>query len=592
MVRSASGTVRSRRPRSGACVAPDGDLVAVGQAPLLDAGAVHPGAVGRAEVDDHEPVALPAHLGVAAADVGVATARCRTRACARCVTGSSPTLDPARRRAATSEPDRRAARRPPAPRWPPGTCPVLSAGRRRPARRATGPDEAVALVAGVLAGRLGQLADEGLGEGLRSCSWSAGAEGDGEVVGRDDAPSRRRVRSASISRVRRRPSSTGWSPLRKALANTPSTRRSRRCSNSASPMVAASLPTAVRSSHGRGPLGYRGPAHSGEWRNWQTRRIQVPVSERMWGFKSPLAHQVVAGQRHTRDPRNRPSSTGLLPERSELAQTAAVRSRFMLDTVAPVPALTLPGRGSGTWATLAPVPARHPVRVHAPAGRHLLRCGRSRPQMRRRPTVLVELGLVEQRYKAVLEVLDDGATVTDVARRYGVSRQTVHDWLRALRGRGPGRAWSTAARSPAACPHQMAPEVEARDRRAAPGASGLGAAHHRPPARAARASMPCRAASSIYRALSATASSTRRPGGASGPTTSAGSGPGRWSCGRWTSSAASASPTAPRPTIVTGIDDHSRFCVSAQVVRAGHGPAGLRRPGAGHAHPRRARRRS
>lgn len=30
--------------------------------------------------------------------------------------------------------------------------------------------------------------------------------------------------------------------------------------------------------------------HSREWRNWQTRRIQVPVSERMWGFKSPLAH--------------------------------------------------------------------------------------------------------------------------------------------------------------------------------------------------------------------------------------------------------------------------------------------------------------
>ena len=28
----------------------------------------------------------------------------------------------------------------------------------------------------------------------------------------------------------------------------------------------------------------------GEWRNWQTRRLQVPVSERMWGFKSPLAH--------------------------------------------------------------------------------------------------------------------------------------------------------------------------------------------------------------------------------------------------------------------------------------------------------------
>ncbi len=45
--------------------------------------------------------------------------------------------------------------------------------------------------------------------------------------------------------------------------------------------------------------------------------------------------------------------------------------------------------------------------------------------------MLVELGLVEQRYQAVLEVLNDGATVTDVARRCGAARQTVHDWLRA-----------------------------------------------------------------------------------------------------------------------------------------------------------------
>ena len=28
-----------------------------------------------------------------------------------------------------------------------------------------------------------------------------------------------------------------------------------------------------------------------EWRNWQTRWLQVPVLERAWGFKSPLAHQ-------------------------------------------------------------------------------------------------------------------------------------------------------------------------------------------------------------------------------------------------------------------------------------------------------------
>ena len=43
--------------------------------------------------------------------------------------------------------------------------------------------------------------------------------------------------------------------------------------------------------------------------------------------------------------------------------------------------------------------------------------------------MLVELGLVEQLYQAVLEVLNDGAAVVDVARRYGVARQTVHEWL-------------------------------------------------------------------------------------------------------------------------------------------------------------------
>ena len=43
--------------------------------------------------------------------------------------------------------------------------------------------------------------------------------------------------------------------------------------------------------------------------------------------------------------------------------------------------------------------------------------------------MLRKLGLVEQRYQAVREVLNDGAPVTDVARRNGVSRQTVHEWL-------------------------------------------------------------------------------------------------------------------------------------------------------------------
>ena len=50
--------------------------------------------------------------------------------------------------------------------------------------------------------------------------------------------------------------------------------------------------------------------------------------------------------------------------------------------------------------------------------------------------MLVELGVVEQRYRAVLEVLDEGASVTDVARRYGVARQTVHEWLRRYANEG------------------------------------------------------------------------------------------------------------------------------------------------------------
>lgn len=44
--------------------------------------------------------------------------------------------------------------------------------------------------------------------------------------------------------------------------------------------------------------------------------------------------------------------------------------------------------------------------------------------------MLVELGLVEQRHKAVLEVLEGGLSVVEVARRFGVVRQTVHEWLR------------------------------------------------------------------------------------------------------------------------------------------------------------------
>jgi transposase InsO family protein len=50
--------------------------------------------------------------------------------------------------------------------------------------------------------------------------------------------------------------------------------------------------------------------------------------------------------------------------------------------------------------------------------------------------MLWELSVAEQRYRAVLEVLA-GVPVTEVADRYGVSRQSVHTWLGRYRGEGP-----------------------------------------------------------------------------------------------------------------------------------------------------------
>ncbi len=39
------------------------------------------------------------------------------------------------------------------------------------------------------------------------------------------------------------------------------------------------------------------------------------------------------------------------------------------------------------------------------------------------------MSVSEQRYQAVLAVISEGDTVTEVAARFGVSRQTIHAWL-------------------------------------------------------------------------------------------------------------------------------------------------------------------
>jgi transposase-like protein len=53
---------------------------------------------------------------------------------------------------------------------------------------------------------------------------------------------------------------------------------------------------------------------------------------------------------------------------------------------------------------------------------HLLRLSLDTPSQR-------EMSVAEQRYKAVLAVIANGRTVSEVAKDWGVSRQTMHAWL-------------------------------------------------------------------------------------------------------------------------------------------------------------------
>ena len=71
-----------------------------------------------------------------------------------------------------------------------------------------------------------------------------------------------------------------------------------------------------------------------------------------------------------------------------------------------------------------------------------------------------ELSVAEQRYKAVLAVIGDGKTVTEVAAEWQVSRQTVHTWLQRYEAGGL-EALGDRSHRPRVCPHQMSPELEA-----------------------------------------------------------------------------------------------------------------------------------
>jgi transposase InsO family protein len=72
--------------------------------------------------------------------------------------------------------------------------------------------------------------------------------------------------------------------------------------------------------------------------------------------------------------------------------------------------------------------------------------------------MLWELSVSEQRYRAVLEV-KAGLPVTEVAERYGVSRQSVHSWLNRYREEGPSGLVDRSHRVHRH-PWQVPPEVE------------------------------------------------------------------------------------------------------------------------------------
>ena len=74
--------------------------------------------------------------------------------------------------------------------------------------------------------------------------------------------------------------------------------------------------------------------------------------------------------------------------------------------------------------------------------------------------MLVELSVMEQRYQAVLAVVQDGWRVVEVARRLEVSRQSVHNWI-ARYEQGGLAALTDRSHRPSSCPHQISAELEA-----------------------------------------------------------------------------------------------------------------------------------
>lgn len=68
--------------------------------------------------------------------------------------------------------------------------------------------------------------------------------------------------------------------------------------------------------------------------------------------------------------------------------------------------------------------------------------------------------MAEQRYQAVMAVVGDGLSISQVAEKVGVSRQTLHAWLARYEAEGLDGLTDRSHR-PVSCPHQMPAVVEA-----------------------------------------------------------------------------------------------------------------------------------
>jgi transposase InsO family protein len=184
--------------------------------------------------------------------------------------------------------------------------------------------------------------------------------------------------------------------------------------------------------------------------------------------------------------------------------------------------------------------------------------------------VLWELSVVEQRYTAITEVLG-GMPVTEVADRYGVSRQSVHAWLRRYRAGGLAGLEDRSHR-PRSCPHQASVQVEAAVcelRRQHPGWGPLRLQHELQ--QRGQPGVPSRAG--IYRIL------VRHQLVEPGRRRRRRSDWRRWERDRpmqlWQLDIVGGIRLADGTELklVSGLDDHSRFCVSAALVARATGRA-------------------